>query len=48
MFILTGCFKSEELDKADIYTTTYPIEFIVKELYGYNSDCYNRFYSSCS
>lgn len=38
MFILTGCFKSEELDKADIYTTTYPIEFIVKELYGYNSE----------
>lgn len=36
--ILTGCFKSEELDNASIYTTTYPIEFVVKELYGYNSE----------
>lgn len=35
---LTGCFKSEELDKASIYTTTYPIEYIVEELYGYNSE----------
>lgn len=38
MFILTGCFKSEELDNAVIYTTTYPIEYIVEELYGYNSE----------
>lgn len=35
---LTGCFKSEELDNAVIYTTTYPIEYIVTELYGYNSE----------
>lgn len=35
---LTGCFKSEELDNAVIYTTTYPIEYIVEELYGYNSE----------
>jgi len=35
---LTGCFKSEELDNATIYTTTYPIEYIVTELYGYNSE----------
>lgn len=35
---LTGCFKSEELDKADIYTTVYPIQFITEELYGYNSE----------
>lgn len=34
----TGCFKSEELDNATIYTTTYPIEYIVTELYGYNSE----------
>lgn len=34
---LTGCFKSEELDDATIYTTTYPIEYLVTELYGYNS-----------
>lgn len=37
-FSLTGCFKSEELDNADIYTTVYPIQFITEELYGYNSD----------
>ncbi|MBQ3021318.1 MAG: zinc ABC transporter substrate-binding protein [Bacilli bacterium] len=37
LFILSGCFKTEELDNADIYTTTYPIEYLVSELYGYNS-----------
>lgn len=36
--LLTGCFKSEELDQATIYTTTYPIEYLVSELYGYNSE----------
>lgn len=36
--LLTGCFKSEELDQATIYTTTYPIEYLVQELYGYNSE----------
>lgn len=37
MFIVTGCFKTEELDNADILTTTYPIEYLITELYGYNS-----------
>lgn len=37
IFLLTGCFKSEELDKANIYTTVYPIEYLVSEIYGYNS-----------
>ena len=37
MFIVTGCFKTEELDNADIFTTTYPIEYLITELYGYNS-----------
>lgn len=37
MFMFTGCLKIEELDKAEIYTTTYPIEYLVNELYGYNS-----------
>ena len=36
--IFTGCFKTEELDNANIYTTTYPIEYIVSEIYGYNSE----------
>ena len=35
---LTGCFKTEELDNAEIYTTIYPIEYLVTELYGYNSE----------
>jgi len=39
--MLTGCFKTEELDQAEIYTTIYPIEYIVSELYGYNSDIYS-------
>lgn len=38
MLLLTGCFKSEELDNAEIYTTIYPIEYIVSEIYGYNSE----------
>ena len=38
LFLLTGCLKSEELDDAVIYTTTYPIEYLVNELYGYNSE----------
>lgn len=36
--LLSGCFKSEELDNATIYTTTYPIEYLGIELYGYNSE----------
>ena len=38
LFLLTGCFKSEELDQAEIVTTIYPIEYVVNELYGYNSE----------
>ena len=38
LFLLTGCLKSEELDNAVIYTTTYPIEYLVSEIYGYNSE----------
>ena len=38
LLLLTGCLKSEELDKAAIYTTIYPIEYILDELYGYNSE----------
>ena len=38
LMLLTGCLKSEELDNAEIYTTIYPIEYLVNELYGYNSE----------
>ena len=36
--LISGCFKSEALDDANIYVTVYPIEYIVNELYGYNSE----------
>ena len=38
LLLVTGCLKSEDLDKANIYTTVYPIEYIVNELYGFNSE----------
>lgn len=41
MFLLSGCFKSEELDNAKIYTTIYPIEYLINEIYGYNSEIYS-------
>lgn len=36
IFILTGCtvFKSDAMEDIDVYTTTYPISYLVKELYG--------------
>lgn len=36
--LLTGCFKSEDLDNANIRTTTYPLEYLSTTLYGYNSN----------
>ncbi len=30
----TGCFKSDTMEDIDIYTTVYPIEYIVNTLYG--------------
>jgi len=41
MFLVTGCFKSEELDNAKIYTTIYPIEYLINEIYGYNSEIFS-------
>lgn len=37
MLILSGCFKKDDLDGANIITTVYPIEYLVNELYGENS-----------
>lgn len=34
---ISGCLKSENLDNAMIYTTSYPITFLVNEIYGFNS-----------
>lgn len=34
---LTGCFKRDNMDNITIYTTTYPITYLVEQIYGYNS-----------
>lgn len=33
-FTMTGCFKSDTMEDIDIYTTVYPIEYIVNTLYS--------------
>ncbi len=35
--LLTGCFKRDNMDNISIYTTVYPIEYLVTSIYGYNS-----------
>ena len=34
---LSGCFKNDSMEDITIYTTTYPIEFVVNRLYGEHS-----------
>lgn len=34
---LTGCFKRDNMDDITIYTTTYPLQYLVEQIYGYNS-----------
>ena len=38
---MTGCFKSDTMEDIDIYTTVYPIEYIVDRLYGEYSNIYS-------
>lgn len=38
ILLLTGCFKRDNMDNISIYTTTYPIEYLVNYIYGYNSN----------
>lgn len=39
MMGITGCvIKRDSLEGVDIYTTVYPIEYVVDALYGYNSN----------
>lgn len=33
-FTMTGCFKSDSMEDISIYTTVYPIEYIVNKIYG--------------
>lgn len=35
--LLSGCFKRDTMDDISIYTTIYPIEYLVENIYGYNS-----------
>lgn len=37
MLLMTGCIKKDSLDGITIYTTVYPIEYIIGELYGEHS-----------
>lgn len=34
---MTSCFKRDDLEGVDIYTTVYPIQYVTDFLYGYNS-----------
>ena len=34
LFCLTGCIKSNSMDDIKIVTSAYPIEYVVKTLYG--------------
>jgi zinc transport system substrate-binding protein len=38
LILLTGCFKRDTMDNITIYTTTYPIQYLVESMYGYNSE----------
>ena len=37
LVLLTGCIKRDNLENIKIYTTAYPIEYIVNNLYGTHS-----------
>lgn len=38
LFLASGCFKRDDLEDVDIYTTVYPIQYVTDILYGYNSN----------
>lgn len=37
-FLTTGCFKQDDFEDINIYTTIYPVEYIVEYLYGEYSE----------
>lgn len=43
IFLLTGCnlFKSDALKDIDVYTTTYPVNYIINYLYGEYANIYS-------
>ncbi len=36
--MMTSCFKRDDLEGVDIFTTVYPVQFVTDYLYGYNSN----------
>lgn len=38
LLCMTGCFKRDDLEDVDIYTTVYPVQYVTDFLYGYNSN----------
>ncbi len=38
LVLLTGCFKRDTMDNINIYTTVYPIEYLIDNIYGNNSN----------
>lgn len=38
ILLMSSCFKRDDLEGVDIYTTVYPIQYVTDFLYGYNSD----------
>ena len=37
ILFLGGCFKRDNMDDIEIVTTTYPINYLIKNIYGFNS-----------
>lgn len=37
LILLTGCFKRDNMDDISIAVTKYPVEYLVKNIYGFNS-----------
>ena len=45
---VTGCsIKKDEIDGAQIYTTVYPVNYLVKELYGDNAEISSIYPADC-
>ena len=41
IILLTGCTNNNNMDNINIYTTTYPINYLIDELYGKHSKIYS-------
>ena len=43
MFLLTGCslFKSDVMEDVSVYTTIYPLNYIITDLYGEHAKVYS-------